>query len=247
MPLWKWSQTAATNATADSTINWAEGQAPSTVNDSARAMMAAQRKWFDDISAATTTGGSSTAYTLASSSTFTSLGVMNGSILSLTPHATNTGNPQTTLAVDGLAAQPIRSSPSVEVKPGDLILGATYLVQYNSSAGVFYLVNFNNSGLVPVGTILPSGGGTLPPGWLWCDGAAVSRTTYAALFAVISTFWGVGNGSTTFNVPTFVNTFPIGGASMPSTAGSIGSPGYLSNTPSGTAVVEATVNWMIKF
>ena len=40
MSFWKWSRTAANNATADGSINWAEGQAPSTVNDSARAMMA---------------------------------------------------------------------------------------------------------------------------------------------------------------------------------------------------------------
>jgi microcystin-dependent protein len=42
---------------------------------------------------------------------------------------------------------------------------------------------------------------TAPTGWLLCDGSAVSRTTYAALFAVISTTWGSGDGSTTFNVP----------------------------------------------
>jgi len=44
MSFWKWSRTAASNATADGSINWAEGQAPSTVNDSARAMMAAASK-----------------------------------------------------------------------------------------------------------------------------------------------------------------------------------------------------------
>ena len=49
MTLYKWSQTASADATADSTINWAEGQAPSSVNDSARAMMAATAKFRDDI------------------------------------------------------------------------------------------------------------------------------------------------------------------------------------------------------
>lgn len=50
----------------------------------------------------------------------------------------------------------------------------------------------------------------LIPGWLICDGAAVSRTTFAELFAVISTIYGVGDGSTTFNLPDFVtnNLFP---------------------------------------
>ena len=45
MTLYRWSQTAASNATADASINWQEGQAPSSVNDSARAMMASAAAW----------------------------------------------------------------------------------------------------------------------------------------------------------------------------------------------------------
>ena len=61
---------------------------------------------------------------------------------------------------------------------------------------------------VPVGTInMYAGGvGDIPNGWLLCNGGAVSRTTYAQLFAVLDTEYGVGNGSTTFNVPDFVTT-----------------------------------------
>ena len=44
-------------------------------------------------------------------------------------------------------------------------------------------------------------GSSPPDGWLECDGAAVSRTDYADLFAAIGTLWGVGDGSTTFNIP----------------------------------------------
>lgn len=54
---------------------------------------------------------------------------------------------------------------------------------------------------IPVGSIIAYGGATAPAGWLLCDGSAVSRTTYAALFAVIGTANGAGNGSTTFNLP----------------------------------------------
>lgn len=53
----------------------------------------------------------------------------------------------------------------------------------------------------PVGAMLDFAGSVVPTGWLACDGSAVSRTTYAALFAVIGTTWGSGDGSTTFNVP----------------------------------------------
>jgi microcystin-dependent protein len=53
----------------------------------------------------------------------------------------------------------------------------------------------------PVGSILAFGGTTAPTGYLLCDGTAVSRTTYADLYAVIGTSFGSGNGSTTFHLP----------------------------------------------
>ena len=61
---------------------------------------------------------------------------------------------------------------------------------------------------IPVGTINMYAGATtdVPTGWLLCNGAAVSRTTYAQLFAVLDTEYGTGDGSTTFNVPDFVTT-----------------------------------------
>jgi microcystin-dependent protein len=54
---------------------------------------------------------------------------------------------------------------------------------------------------VEAGTILPFGGGVVPSGYLLCDGAAVSRTSFAALFAAIGVAFGVGDGSSTFNLP----------------------------------------------
>ena len=53
----------------------------------------------------------------------------------------------------------------------------------------------------PAGSMIMFGGAVAPTGWLFCDGAAVSRETYAALFAAIGTTWGAGDGSTTFNLP----------------------------------------------
>lgn len=55
--------------------------------------------------------------------------------------------------------------------------------------------------LVPTGSIVDFAGDTAPDGWLFCGGQAVSRTTYAALFVVISDGYGIGDGSTTFNLP----------------------------------------------
>ena len=54
---------------------------------------------------------------------------------------------------------------------------------------------------LPIGSMIPYGDNTAPANWLVCDGSAVSRTTYADLFAVIGTSYGEGDGSTTFNLP----------------------------------------------
>ena len=59
----------------------------------------------------------------------------------------------------------------------------------------------------PVGTILNYAAATSPSGWLICDGSAIPRTTYADLFTAISTIWGVGDGSSTFNLPDLRGAF----------------------------------------
>src|SRR3990167_10544352 len=60
------------------------------------------------------------------------------------------------------------------------------------------------------GLIVPYGSSTPPNGWLLCNGDAISRTTYAPLFSHIGTAFGVGDGSTTFNVPDLRGRAPIG-------------------------------------
>ncbi len=60
------------------------------------------------------------------------------------------------------------------------------------------------------GIVLPFAGTTAPAGWLLCQGQTVNRITYAALFAVIGTTYGAGDGSTTFGVPDMRGEFPRG-------------------------------------
>lgn len=69
---------------------------------------------------------------------------------------------------------------------------------------------------VLVGMVIPYAGASAPSGWFLCQGQAVSRTTYAALFAVCSTYHGAGDGSSTFNLPDFRGRALVG----------IGSSGY---------------------
>jgi microcystin-dependent protein len=63
---------------------------------------------------------------------------------------------------------------------------------------------------IPTGTITPWSQATAPTGFLECEGSAVSRSTYAALFAVIGTTYGAGDGSTTFNVPNLTDRVACG-------------------------------------
>ena len=68
----------------------------------------------------------------------------------------------------------------------------------------------NLSSAVPSGVISAYAGSTAPSGYLLCDGTAVSRTTYSGLFGIISTTYGVGDNSTTFNVPNLKGKVAVG-------------------------------------
>ena len=80
---------------------------------------------------------------------------------------------------------------------------------------------------LPVGTMIDYAGTSTPSLWLDCDGSAVSRATYSDLFTAISTTWGVGDGSTTFNIPDFQRRVAVGsGGSGTGTLGnSVGDTG----------------------
>lgn len=81
----------------------------------------------------------------------------------------------------------------------------------------------NQSVLNPIGTVIAFAGNSAPSGYLICNGAAVSRTTYANLFTIIGTTYGEGDGSTTFNLPNLTNKF-IMGSSTAGTSKAAGLP-----------------------
>jgi microcystin-dependent protein len=74
---------------------------------------------------------------------------------------------------------------------------------------------------IPAGSILPFAGSSTPSGYLLCYGQAVSRTTYSGLYTAIGTTWGVGDGTTTFNVPDFRDRMLVGKADMGGTDAAI--------------------------
>jgi microcystin-dependent protein len=200
MSFWKWSRTAANNATADGSINWAEGQAPSTVNDSARAMMAAASKYRDDVAGAIATAGTGTAYTLASYQVFDTLAHMDGATIAFTPHAGNPG--ACTLNVDALGAKPLRSAPSTELLAGMLVAGTPYAATYYNVSGEWILRGLTGAPGIPLRVALPFFASVAPSSAFALPfGQAISSTTYVNLFNLIANTYGNGDGSTTFNLP----------------------------------------------
>jgi microcystin-dependent protein len=221
-----WSQTAASNANADSTVNFAEGMAPSAVNDSSRALMASVAKYRDDLSGSITTGGTSTAYTVTSNQ---GLALTAGYMVAFAPHATNGAT--VTINVDSLGAKPLRSAPGVELAAGVLVQGTPYaLVQGTPYAATYYTTNsgewilhgfYGNPYNVPIGGMMPYLSSTAPnSSFVLPYGQAISRTTYATLFSLIGTTFGTGDGSTTFNIIDMRGRLPVGKDDMGGTAAS---------------------------
>ena len=109
----------------------------------------------------------------------------------------------------------INTTPQVNTHPADhLAIHAALTDIINelgaSPKGDAATVQANFALTCPLGVVLPYAGTSAPAGWGLCDGSAVSRTTYAELFALIGTLYGTGDGSTTFNIPDLRNRFIAG-------------------------------------
>ncbi len=128
-----WSPTPATNATADSNINWAEGMAPSAVNDSARSMMASVAKWRDDnTGVSVVTSGSSGALTVVTNQVEAAL--TTGFTIKATLGTNISG--AATLAADGLAATSIFTGLSTASLVTTGQFSANQIVSFVFSTGV---------------------------------------------------------------------------------------------------------------
>lgn len=97
---------------------------------------------------------------------------------------------------------------------------------------------FVSTASAPAGTINMWPTATAPTGFLLCNGATANRATYAALFAVLGTVYGAGDGSTTFNLPNFVNRSPIGAGSLYAANTQVGSKDAVVVSHTHTATVS---------
>lgn len=121
----------------------------------------------------------------------------------------------------------------------------------NKTLSSFLLAEHNEDGThrpaatsreVPPGLLTMYIANTAPTGWLICDGSAVSRITYADLFAVISTTYGAGDGSLTFNLPDLRQRFPLGKAASGTGSSLASSGGAIDHAHSGGTVSGSTAN-----
>jgi len=79
--------------------------------------------------------------------------------------------------------------------------GQNTIIIFDYISGSWYGREINANMYAPIGSLVTYAVSTTPAGYLYCDGSAISRTSYSALFAVIGTKFGAGDGSTTFNLP----------------------------------------------
>jgi hypothetical protein len=133
MTVFSWSTTAANNDDSDSTVNWREGQSPGSVNNSARAMMAALAKFRDDAAGNLVTAGTSTAYTLTTNQVFTAL--TDG--IAVTARMDETSGAAPTLNLDGLGAKSIAGVYGTAIPTGYLRGGGVYTFVYDSTDDKF--------------------------------------------------------------------------------------------------------------
>lgn len=120
------------------------------------------------------------------------------------------------------------------------------MANYEATKYDFTGANLQGVEGVNTGLVVPWGNNSTPSGFLDCDGAAVSRTTYSALFAVIGTTYGVGDGSTTFNVPDLTDKVVVGKSPTKALASSGGantvtSTGNIGGSAGNTTLTTPTI------
>jgi microcystin-dependent protein len=202
------------NDTTVAQDEWVSGPTPTFVSTTSFTLVGDQTTTFNVGRRVKTTNSGGTIYSTISATAFTSLttvtvendsGVLDSGLSAVSYALVSGANTSAPLLSDAFAIIGGSADRSKKYRHEvDGFPAATTIV--GTPAPYAHRI-----GNLPAGIIVPYAGSSLPAtGWLECDGTAVSRTTYADLFTAISTTWGVGNGTTTFNVPDFRDKVPIG-------------------------------------
>ena len=250
MSITAWSTTASQNGNRLVSGNYLENQAPSTVNDAGRSVMAQIRSWANNLEwFEFGTGANTVSYTRVSA-TQISMPVNVVDQFHVNRRVRIVDGTGATLF--GRVTASVFNSPNTaltfEFDSSSLGSGNPTSVSY----GIVSATNTSLPSVVPTGTILMTGGASADSGFLICDGTAYSKTGYSALFTKIGTAFG--SSSTTFNVPNLQAKFPLGksgshglgttgGAFAQTPAGTNSTPSFTGSafTPSGSVSLSGTV------
>jgi microcystin-dependent protein len=188
-----WNETDASNSAA-APDGAPEGMMSSGVNNVLRAHQGALKRFWRRSSVMVTTG---TAGAYLVTHTVPPAALADGECELISFHAANTAG--ATLNVGALGAVPLHyyAAGAWRLIPNDL-WGANFTsrVAYNAAAAAYRLLDLPDR----TGEVTAFAGGTAPHGSLLCYGQAISRTAYAGLFAALGTAFGVGDGTSTFNL-----------------------------------------------
>lgn len=247
MSVGDWSTTAGSNQTADANINWQEGQLPSTVNNSARAMMAALKDFFHNQGGFAVLGGTGDTFSLTFSQPITTRQPL---LLGFFATRTNTG--AVTLQIDSTTAAPLRAVSGTDLVSGQIISGAFYVVSYNSATTEYIISGAFALGLSDLptmadGTVLTNISGA---------SAKPTASTLAAFFAktpdnaitkqmmakmAVGSVMGNNDGTAaTISGTATVSSGSPGVITWPTTAPADGTPFYMTTT--GALLTGLTAN-----
>lgn len=191
------------------------------------------------------TSASAATYTATLSQDPSGENIQDGYSIDFLPNNANTG--AATLNVGSLdGAIPIvkvNGAAYAELDADDM--GTLDSVKLTFLAGSWVMRQSGGSG-VETGSVVPFGGSIVPDGYVECYGQAISRITYADLFAVISTTYGVGNGVDTFNVPDFRGKTVTGYDNIGGTAANVLEPVKVGTLAGGDVTPPVYATWIIK-
>jgi microcystin-dependent protein len=231
-----YSETDALNS-APSPSGFPEGMNMSGLNDSGRAVMGAIKRFWGRSQGRYASTGAANAYVLTPDAALGTYVI--GERYSFRANFANSG--PATVNISSLGAKSIKkitASGKINLAAGDIQAGQPVTTEYDGTDMVMTTPAATTSfDLTPAGVVVAFAGGTAPTGWLICDGSAVSRTTYAALFAAIATAYGAGDGSTTFNLPDLRGRAAVGKDDMGGSAANRLQVPTTINTTSGSSSV----------
>lgn len=198
-------------------------------------------------SAASLSGAVSVGQTVSIGSTLTVQGITSvGANLSVTGNIAVSASTASTSASNGALTVAGGAGVAGNLNVGGTIVTPTMPAGTSNTAVATTAFVQNNS--VPTGALMMWSTASAPTGWLLCNGTAVSRTVYAALFAAIGTTFGSGDGSTTFNVPNYNNRTAVGAGGLYALGATGGSKDSIvvSHTHTATANTYSHQHFVVK-